>query len=184
MFDSQVDALAAKNAVEELLIKQQNTEHGPLYERDVRISWSKSSKFPAENEILKNGTHEHITRRYIHKEKIAHRNDLLIEFRSPVKNEEKAKELLRDYFPKEEFPRAKKEMTMKWVDGSAWIMQTNAFQVADRIFHNRPKESGRELVNRLANVHIRSGSISPREWRRIVNEEAEYRRRNNKSNRT
>merc|ERR1711974_496365 len=104
---------------------------------------------------------------------------LLIEFRSPVKNEEKAKELLRDYFPKEEFPKAKKTMKMKWVDGSAWIMKTHAYQVADRIFHNRPKEQGRELVNRLSDVHIRSDAISPREWRQIVNEEAEHRRRNN-----
>ena len=33
MFDSQEDALAAKNAIEDLTIKQQNEENEPLFDR-------------------------------------------------------------------------------------------------------------------------------------------------------
>ena len=95
-----------------------------------------------------------------------------------MKNKEKAIDLLRDYFPKEEFNEVKNEINMKWVDGSAWIMETDSHRTADRIYHNRPTDSGRELINRLANVHIRSNSMTPRQWRRIVNEETNYRRVN------
>ena len=95
-----------------------------------------------------------------------------------MKNEDKALNLLRDYFPNEEFNIIKKEITMRWIDGSAWIMETNLHRIADRIYHNRPMDSGRELVNMLANAHIRSNNITPRAWRRIVNEETNYRRVN------
>ena len=109
MFDSQTDALAAKMALEEIAIKQQNSENGPLYERDIKINWSNTSRYPQENEQLNNGTHEHITKRYILSGTRANRNDLLIDYRSPVKSEEKALNLLRDYFPNEEFNTIKKK---------------------------------------------------------------------------
>ena len=65
---------------------------------------------------------------------------------------------------------------MKFLDGSAWILQTDDYRIADRIYHNRPMESGREIINRLANVHVRSNTTSPRDWRRIVNDATNYRR--------
>ena len=171
MFDSQTDALAAKNAIDEQVIEQHRIEEGPLFDRNISIAWSKTTKFPGEKEYLTNGTHEHVTKRYIFNERLANKNDLIIEYRNAMRNEDEAKNVLRAYFDKQEFYKIRDQIRMESINESAWILRSNSYMISDRIYHNRPLDSGREIINRVANVHIRTRRMTTREWRNIVLDE-------------
>ena len=99
-----------------------------------------------------------------------------MEYRNVIKDEYRALNILHAYFKnKEHFEITKEHITMRWLNGSAWIIKIDNFQISDRLYHNRPRDSGREIINRLSNVHIRNERTTMKEWRRIVHEETNFR---------
>ena len=78
-FDDQRHAQTAKSEIEKMIINQERNRHGPIWERGIRITWSRTTKWASEKERLTRGAHQNVTRRYILKtSKHGRRNSLLI----------------------------------------------------------------------------------------------------------
>ena len=153
-----------------MIINQERNRDGPLWEKGLRVTWSRTTKWVSEKERLTRGAHPNITRRYILKvSKHGRRNSLLIEYRDKQRSRAEAIEVLRHCFASDEaFENAREEIEMTSLNDKAWTLSTKNYKIADRIYHTHPTERGREIINRLYNVILKKHIPSNRDWEDII----------------